>query len=239
MKRAPLPGVDPTVYVNAIPLLVRNPSIIVVPLLTLVIGVLIGIALTPSNGAIGQMTAGLGAFIFFLIALFGVGAACVVADDAWRHGRANFERAWTETRRRGGEILTASIGVALLVTVGQYVTTFLGAIGLVLTALIVMFLIWALPAAAVGGIPGGAAIQVSIDRVRGAPLAAALATIVTLVLGFYVPAVLGAFIAGWVPTISGVVLALVIALIRAVMVGYIALVLSKTYSDEAFGRRRW
>ncbi len=239
MKRSPLPGVDLTVYINALPLLVRNPSVIVLPLLTLVIGVLMRIVLVPTGGGISQMTAGLGSFIVFLITLFGLGAACVVADDAWRHGRATFDSAWTEARRRGTDILTASVGVALLVTVGQYVTSFLGIIGLVLTAVIVLFLIWAIPAAAIGGIPGGAAIQVSIDRVRGAPLAAALATIVTLALALYAAPALGLLVLGLLPPAWGstIVELLLIALFQAVAMAYVALILSKTYADAAFGRR--
>jgi len=239
MKRSPLPGVDLTVYINALPLLVRNPSIVVVPLLTLVIGVLMRIVLAPGSGALAQATAGLGAFILFMLALFGLGAASVVADGAWRHGRASFDAAWTETRRRSGEILTAAVGVALLITVGQYVATFAGVLGLLLTAVIAMFLIWALPAAAVGGIPGGAAIQVSIDRVRGNPLGAAIATIVTLALVFYAAPALALLVVGLVPAAWGsiVVEMLLIALFQSVAVGYAGLILTKTYTDAAFGRR--
>ncbi len=240
MKRSPIPGVDLTVYINALPLLVRNPSIVVLPLLALVIGVLLQIVLAPaSGGAISQLTAGLGSFIVFLISLFGLGAACVVADDAWRHGRATFDSAWSEARRRGSDILSAAVGVALLVTVGQYVSQFLGIIGTILTAVIVLFLIWALPAAAIGGIPGGAAIQVSIDRVRGAPLAAALATIVTLALVFYAAQMLGLLVFGLLPVAWGstIVELLLVALFQSIALGYAALILSKTYTDVAFGRR--
>jgi hypothetical protein len=240
MKRSPIPGVDLTVYINAVPLLVRNPSIIVVPLLTLVIGVLMRLVLAPAGGgAIAQATSGLGAFILFLLALFGLGAACVVADDAWRHGRASFDTAWTEARRRGGEILTASLGVAILITVGQYLETLIGILGLVVTAVIALFLIWALPAAAIGGVPGGAAIQASIDRVRSAPLAAALATIVTLALVFYASTALGLLLYSLIPLAwsSPIVEWLLIALFQSIAIGYVALIVTKTYADVAFGRR--
>ncbi len=58
-----------------------------------------------------------------------------------------------------------------------------------------MFLIWTIPAAAVGGIPGGAAIQVSIERVRAQPLPAILATVVALALLGYVVPLAGSWIA--------------------------------------------
>jgi uncharacterized membrane protein len=241
VKRSLLPGVDVGIYASAIPVLLRNPSIIVIPLLMAVIGVLLTVAMVPfSSGAVGSMTLGLAQLIVFMLTLFGLGAACVIADDAWRHGRASFDRGWIETRRRGGEILMAAVGFGLLVSVGLYVTQILGLIGYLLAAAIVVFLIWTIPAAAVGGIPGGAAIQVSIDRVRSSPLPAVLATIVTLVLvGFVVP-----IAANWLATLlltwtSGSILVerLIAALLQAIAIGYVALVITKTYTDAAFSRR--
>lgn len=242
MKRSPVPGIDLGVYVSAIPLLVRNPSIIVVPLLMAVIGVLLGVVMTPfSSGAVGSLTLGLAQLISFMLTLFGLGAACVIADDAWRHGRASFDRGWVETRNRGGDILMAAVGFGLLISVGLYVVQLLGIIGYLVTAAIVVFLIWTIPAAAVGGIPGGAAIQVSIERVRSAPLPAIAATIVTLLLlGFVVP-----IVAQWIDSLllvwTGSILVerLIAALLQAIAIGYVALVITKTYTDAAFSTRRW
>lgn len=241
MKRSSLPGIDIGVYAAAVPVLLRNPSIVVVPLLMAVIGVLLTVVMTPfSSGGVGAMTLGLAQLIVFMLTLFGLGAACVIGDDAWRHGRASFDRGWVETRHRGSDILMASVGFGLLVTVGLYVTQLLGLIGYLLTAAIVVFLIWTIPAAAVGGIPGGAAIQVSIDRVRSSPLPAVLATIVTLVLvGLVVP-----IAANWLATLllvwtygNSLVEHLIAALLQAIAIGYIALVITKTYTDAAFSRR--
>lgn len=241
MKRSSLPGIDIGVYAAAVPVLLRNPSIIVVPLLMAVIGVLLTVVMVPfSSGGVGAMTLGLAQLIVFMLTLFGLGAACVIGDDAWRHGRASFDRGWVETRRRGSDILMASVGFGLLVTVGLYVTQLLGLIGYLLTAAIVVFLIWTIPAAAVGGIPGGAAIQVSIDRVRSSPLPAVLATIVTLLLvGLVVP-----IAANWLATLllvwtygNSLVEHLIAALLQAIAIGYIALVITKTYTDAAFSRR--
>src|ERR1700730_6678333 len=121
MRRAPGAGPGPGVYAAAVPLLLRNPSIIVIPLLMAVIGVLVGLALAPSSGGIaGGLTAGLGGFLVILLELFGLGAACVIADDAWRHGRASFDDGWNEARRRGGEILFAALGMTFVFLVAQY-----------------------------------------------------------------------------------------------------------------------
>jgi hypothetical protein len=243
VKRAQPSPIDLAPYAAAIPLLVRNPSIVVVPLLMAVIGVLLGVVMTPGGGSgIGVATAGLAGLIEFLLTLFGLGAACIIADDAWRHGQASFDRGWTEAQRRGGEIFMASIGFGLLVTVGTYVAAWFGPIGLLLTVVIITFLIWTIPAAAVGGIPGGAAIQVSIDRVRANPLAAVPATIVSIaLLVFAVPyatAALGGMLLQY-SFGSTLLYRLAGALLQAIAMGYIALVITKTYTDTAFGARRW
>jgi hypothetical protein len=234
---APPAGLGP--YAKAVPLLLRNPSIIVVPLLMAVIGVLVGITFTPS-GAIGTLTSGLAGLIVTLLQLFGLGAACIIADDAWRRGRASFESGWTEARRRGGDLLYAAIGVTFIVAIAQFTATIFGSlVAYVLMAVAAVFLIWTMPAAAVGGVPGSAAIQISIDRVKANPLAAALAAIVTVALVFVVPPVLALTIAlRLIPyTGSAIPILLISALIQAIATGYVALVLTKTYTDAAFGRR--
>ncbi len=243
MRRAPLPGVDLSVYAKAVPLLVRNPSIVVVPLLMAVIGVLLGLVMVPySGGVIGGMTGGLAYFILILLELFGLGAACIIADDAWRKGRASFENGWAEARRKGGDILFASLGVTLLLWVAQYAGTLIGPLAIALMVLVVVFLIWTIPAAAVGGIPGGAAIQASIDRVRGAPLPAVIAAIVSVALLALGVPLLSSYLGGLLlPLMAASVIPelLLNALLQGIAVGYVALILTKTYTDAAFGTRRW
>jgi hypothetical protein len=244
MPRAPVPSVDLSPYIKALPLLVRNPTIIVVPLLMTVVGVLFGQLFSPyGGGVLTEATGGLAALIVFLLDLFGLGAACVMADDAWRQGRVSFDSGWSEARRRGGDILMAAVGVGLLLSVGQYVSNLFGGVGIILMAVIAFFLIFAIPAAAVGGIPGGAAIQVSIDRARSAPLAAGIATAATILLVFfaapYAALYLGAFIAPYAGGSTLIVAALLKALLQAIAVAYMALVLTKTYTEVAFTGRRW
>jgi hypothetical protein len=256
MRRAPAPAIDFGVYAKAVPLLVRNPAIVVIPLLMAVIGVLVGMMTSYSGGGlIGGTTSGLSTFIVTLLELFGLGAACIMADDAWRRGRASFENGWSEARRRGGDLLMAALGVTLLFAVAQYAGALLGSIipfavlglnvvGLLLMVAAAVFLIWAIPAAAVGGMPGGAAIQGSIDRVRAAPAAAIFAAIVAfLLLQIAVPYAtvwLSVQLAGYGGAgLSGsyILIGLIQALLQAIALAYIALVITKTYTDGAFTRR--
>jgi len=240
VRRSPVAGVDLLVYLRAVPLVLRNPVILVVPLLMAVIGVLVGQLMAPyGGGMLGYAAGGLGGLIQLLLMMFGVGAACIIADDAWRHGSASFDRGWEEARRRGGDILFAAIGFSLLLGVAQYVGMLFGAIAYVIMALVFYFLIWALPAAAVGGIPGGAAIQVSIDRVRSAPLVAgitaALALAVMIAVAGYVPVAVTEWLLPYVPgtPIAG---ALIAAVFQAIALGYIAAIITKTYTAAAFVR---
>ncbi|HEV2740553.1 MAG TPA: hypothetical protein VGU66_18480 [Candidatus Elarobacter sp.] len=248
MRRAPA-GVDLTVYVTAIPLLLRNPSIIVVPLLMGIVGVLVGMALSPSaGGAIGYASSGLGGLLVRLLQLFGLGVACIIADDAWRHGRASFERGWAEAQRRGGDLLMAGIGITLIIAVALLAGSLVGALAfgfpfapLLLAAAALVLLVWAVPAVAVGGVPGGASIQDSIDRVRSNPATAVLTTIVCG-LALYAALRGSAYLWIWTaPYLGGSLLVyrLIDTLLQAIAFGYIALIITKTYTDTAFTRRRW
>jgi hypothetical protein len=243
MRRAQGPDVDLSVYAKAVPLLVRNPAIIVVPLLMAVIGVFLQLTMITSygGGAMAGLTGQFALFIRILLELFGLGAACIIADDAWRHGRASFEKGWAEARMRGGDILFAALGFTLLLSVAQYAGSLLGPLAIALMVLVIVFLIWTIPAAAIGGVPGGAAIQVSIDRVRGAPVPAVIAAIVTVALLAIAAPFLSVYLADAIPLLRGslIVNLLVGALVQGIAVGYLALILTKTYTDTAFGTRRW
>ncbi|MDB5040893.1 MAG: hypothetical protein JWN27_1619 [Candidatus Eremiobacteraeota bacterium] len=242
MRRAPTAGPDLGVYVQAIPLLVRNPSIIVIPLLMAVIGVLMGLVLSPyGGGGIGQATTGLAGFILQMLQLFGLGAACVIADDAWRNGHASFERGWSEARRRGSDLLMAALGVAIVTSLAQFVAVLVGSlIALVLGLVIYVFLIWAMPAAAVGGIPGGAAIGVSVERVRETPVPAVLTAIIAFALTYVTVRYASPYLTQLLlPYLGGatIVNSLIDALLRAIAAGYIALIVTRTYTGTAFTRR--
>jgi hypothetical protein len=244
MRRTQLPEVDLSVYAKAVLLLLRNLSIIVVPLLMAVIGILLALTLSPGAGALGAVTGGFAGLIVLLLELFGLGTACIIADDAWRHGRASFDRGWTEARRRAGEIFFASIGLTLLLFVASYAGILLPIpyLGLLLQAVVVFFCIWTIPAAAIGGVPGAAAIQISLDRVRDNPLSAALSAVVAVALVVFAAPYLSFKLAFWLLPYSGgsiIVGSLIQALLQAIAIGYVGLVLAKTYADASFGGRRW
>jgi hypothetical protein len=241
VKQSPLAGIDLAVYPRALVLLLRNPSIVLVPLLTTLLGVLMARVISPDQYGLAGVTNGLGGLIVQLIELFGVGVACIMADDAWRHGSASFDNGWTEGQRKGGELLVAAIGVTLILAVAQYAGLLLGTIlSLLLMAVAAYFLIWTIPAAAVGGIPGGAAIQVSIDRVRANPLPAALVAVVTVFVAFFAPAAITSWLEvslfPFLPTLP-LVASLIGALVQAIALSYVALVITKTYTDATFTRR--
>ncbi|HEY0383110.1 MAG TPA: hypothetical protein VGC72_13015 [Candidatus Elarobacter sp.] len=246
MRRAP-GGVDLAVYATAIPLLLRNPSIIVVPLLMGIVGVLVGLMLAGfGGGAAGYASSGLGGLLVRLLQVFGLGVACIIADDAWRHGSASFDRGWTEAQRRGTDLLMAGIGITLIVYVALVAGALVGAVAfgipilpLLLAAVAMTLLIWAVPAAAVGGVPGGASIQDSIDRVRGNAVPAVL-TMIVCGLVLYAALYGSGYVWFWAaPYLGGSAIAhLVIdAVLQAIAVGYIALIITKTYTDTAFTRR--
>jgi hypothetical protein len=100
-------------------------------------------------------------------------------------------------------------------------------------------LIYTIAASAIGGIPGGAAISVSIERVRSAPMAAALLTVVSLVLLFYVGNFIEAGIFGALGVTSLILASVLGAIIQAILTGYIAVVMAKVYADVSFTPPRW
>jgi hypothetical protein len=100
-----------------------------------------------------------------------------------------------------------------------------------------------LPAATIGGIPGGATLTVSVERVRAAPVAAVLVAVVyffsiaqgpALIIMALEPLRFSSSILD-----SGVVSSLIVALAKAVVWAYVALVLTKAYNDASYGRFRY
>ncbi len=233
--------VDLLAYVRAIGLLVRNPQIALAPLLAAVAQVLLFMVVPADGGVLGVIGTSVVSIASQLIVSFGLAVAIIAADDAWRRGRAPFEDAYEGAMRRAGDIVTAAIGYSFLVYIAGLVGgTFGGPGALVLTAAATVLCIFMLPAAAIGGIPGGATLQVSAERVRNAPLSAALVAIVffstiafvpTLIVMALEPLRFSASIFS-----SGPVSSIVVAAFRAVAWAYVALVLAKAYNDASYGR---
>jgi hypothetical protein len=229
--------IDFSVYLRAFGVFARNPTVIVLPLVVGIAGVLVNQLSDLGGGGIVQS---LTSFILLLLQLFALGVSVIIADAGWRRGAASFDDAWQDARRKGRDILFAAFGFTFILNIAQYAGTIVGpAAGIILLAIAGYGLIYTIPAAAIGGIPGGAAISVSIERVRSAPLAAALLTAITLIVLFY----LGLYIDQWVFTAFGVTSLIVGeimgAVMQAILTGYIAVVMAKVYADVAFTTPRW
>lgn len=237
--RSPREHIDFGIYLRAFGVFARNPTVIVLPLLVGVIGVLVA---RVSGYAGGGILASVLSFLVLLLQLFGLGVSIIIADAGWRRGNASFDDAWQDARRKGGDILFAAFGFTFVVSIAQYASSIIGGLGIVLMALAVYALIYTVPAAAIGGIPGSAAITVSIERVKGAPMTAAILTVVGVIasgpslLGFdpFVVWLIGAAAIG-----SPLVAMLLNAVVGSILFGYLAIVLAKVYSDVSFTMPRW
>jgi hypothetical protein len=219
--------VDFTQYLKAIGLLLRNPVIVLAPL-------------AASGGAINYVSGGIWTLIFFLINSFGLGIALIAADGAWRSGKASFENALDEGKRKAGDILMAAIGLNFVLFAASLAGNFIGPVfGLLLSAVALYFFMYALPAAAIGSVPGGASLSVSIDRVKSNYLAAALLFIAMMAvyIGVYTYAL--PYALEHAGNYGTVVERIVQALVLSIASSYIALVLAKTYSDVSFTVPRW
>lgn len=235
MKR-PRERIDLSVYVRGVSVFARNPTVIVLPLLAGVIGVLVEqISDVTGAGLLGSVTS----FLLLLLQLFALGVSIIIADAGWRRGSASFDDAWQDARNKSRDILFASFGFTFVLSIAQYATQIVGAVGVVLMALAAYGLIYTIAAAAIGGIPGGAAINVSIERVRSAPLTAAILTAVSLVFFLYFGPSADALIFDASGIGSPIVAMLLGALVRAILTGYVAIVMAKVYADVSFTPPRW
>ena len=223
-------------FVEAIPLLFRNPSLLLAPLVTGVLGVLLqefgGAA--PSNDVLSSLSGSIMQLLIFLFNCFGLSISLIIADRVWRRGKASFEEGWEEGRRKAGDIFMAALGLNFLIYIALQLGSFISPIlGEVLFVLAFFFLIYTLPAAAIGGVPGMMALNASIERVRqNYPLAIALA--VCFVLLYWG---LGTILIPFYTIYMGVGSLLIAALARAIVLAYFALVLARGYESVSFVRR--
>lgn len=227
------PRVEFGMYAQAVPQLARHPSIFVMPLLAAVVDLLIQQISPFFTNAVG----GAGSFLFGIIVNlvygFCFGVAVIAANNVWRGRRAGFDEAWEEGRLKAGGILIATIGFYFLIYVAQYAGQLIGStiLQLVLEVVVAFFLIYTIPAAAIGGMPGNLAIGASFRAVRENLLGAAILAIAFVVLWIWLPY----FVVAQVGANLGVVgYELVLAAIKAVVLAYLAFPFAKQYDDVAF-----
>ena len=236
--------VDLSAYARGFVLLARHPQIALAPLLAAVFRVLL-FKILPSgsdDGLLGAANSGLAGLIAQLVQGFGFSVALIVAESAWRRGRAPFDDAWDEARAKLGSILFATLGFTFIIYVASLIGSVLGFIGSAAMMLVALFFfIYALPAAAIGGIPGGASLQASLERAQRAPLATGLVTIL-FVFSFFAPSLI---VTPLLPALlsvdsayAGSIVSIITAIAEALILGYVSIVLAKMYDDASYGRFR-
>jgi hypothetical protein len=227
--------------------LVRFPQIAAGPLLAAILAELLIGAFAGGSGALGASSLGLAGLIAQLINSFGYALAVICADAAWRRDRAPLDEAWNEASKKAGDILIAALGFQFCIWVAGLIASMLlgalvGGLGVQIAILLATyFLIYTIPAAAIGGIPGGASIQISIERARANPIETLavvvaywlLTTIAPSFLAEQLTALLIPLLREVAVTISSVILIAMYGLCYA----YLAVVIAKVYAGISFGRR--
>ena len=209
--------VDLLAFLRAFALLARNPQIALAPLLVAIVQVLLFMLIPADSGAgfLATANSGLAGLFAQLLSSFGLAKA--------------------------GDILIAALGFTFVIYVAQLVGSIIPLFGAIVLGLVALFFfIYALPAAAIGGVPGGAALQISLERARGAVLPTLLVTALYILTFFVAPTLIQAVLTpfSFGPAFaSRVVPSLIDALVRAILSSYFALILAKTYADISFGRR--
>lgn len=226
-------GLDLSIYARGFVVLARNPVIFVFPLVAVAIEIGLSFLRAPLFDPLGGYDFGLIGLLFSLINGFAFGLALIAAEAAWRGRGGSLAATWEEGKRKAGGILVATVGFIFVIYVAELLGGFLGLVGLLVPALAVFFLIYTIPAAAIGGLPGAAALSASVERVRGNYLASAVLVIVSLFLYYYV----GVFLGPYISTAVGVFALYATVLIQALVIAYLAVVTARQYDEVAFFRR--
>lgn len=225
--------IDLAIYWQALPVYARNLGVLLGPLVAATAAWAIdNYAQGPLFYGVGGSGGALWGYIVRVVQFLGFAYALIFADDAWRFGHGDLGRAWNEFRRKIGPILLAIIGFLFIVYVAELVGGFAGLIGLaVVGALAVWAFLWSIPAAALGGIPGGAAFSASLNIAKRNWLATIVVAVVGIVvymgLAVYALNAVGNYYVGVGYDVTSI-------LLPSIALGYIALVAAKQYSDLAF-----
>ncbi|MGP6157756.1 MAG: hypothetical protein ACLPYS_09675 [Vulcanimicrobiaceae bacterium] len=235
--------VDFTAYLKAIALLVRNPGLTLAPLLMAVAQILLFMVMPMDSGGGGILSmanSSITSLLAQLLNSFGLAVSLIMAENVWRHGGARFDDAWETAKRNAGGILLAAIGFNFVTWIAAYLGSAIPLGSVVLGIVACFFFIYTLPAAAIGGVPGGAALQVALERARGAVLPTVIVTAVYLFVYYVLTSLVAEAIVPLVPDYDPyapfVVGRLLVAVIQAIAAGYVALVLAKAYDDASYGR---
>ncbi|MHB8152666.1 MAG: hypothetical protein ACYDGW_10585 [Vulcanimicrobiaceae bacterium] len=228
------PRIDLWMYLISFIWIVRRPAVFAAPLLAAVVALLLGSFSGYMTDPLGGFGAGIFQIVIEIAYGFALGVAVIFARDCWRGRRAGFDSAWEEARGKAGSIVLATIGFWFIVYVAALVGGLFGAWGGIGGELVAtFFLIYAIPAAAIGGFPGSVALSASIRAVRNHPLPTALLAIVFILLWFYLPSLVLPLI--W-PYTNPTTAQLAAAVLQAVTLGYLAFPLAKGYDEVSLSR---
>jgi len=218
-------------YFRAVALLVTHPSVVAFPLLAAVVAVLVDQVSPFLTDPLGGLGAGLLGLIVQIVFLWAFGMAIVQASNIWRGRRGSFDEAWHEGRAKSAGILLAAVGFQFVLFAAGLIGSYLGSlVALILQAVAAFFLIYTIPAAAIGGLPGSMALSGSVRAVRANIPGSILLAVVFVGLFIYAPTALQWVTAGLSPTLF----ALVMAGVKAVVLAYLAFPFAKQYDDVAF-----
>ncbi len=227
-------NLDLTIYLKAIPLLLRHPSLFVMPLGAGAMSLLASSAGRTMTDPVGGFGMSLIQMVVQALYLFAFGVAVIQANNIWRERPGGFDAAWEEARRKAGGIFIAAIGFFFLLYVANFAGSLLGSIvGTVAQVVAAFFLIYTIPAASIGGADGSAALQASINAARSFPLPTAILALVFVGMWYFVPIWLVAPF-GDTLGVLGSQIAFIVA--QAIVLAYLALPFAKQYDDIAFTR---
>jgi hypothetical protein len=230
VKRPP----DFSIYLRAVPLLARTPSVFVAPLLGAVVALVLSQLDSYATSPLGGAGGGIFTFIADVLYSFAFGIAIIHADVLERGLKANFDTAWEEGRRKAGGILLAAVGFWFIVNIAQLIGAMLSpTVELLLLFVAAFFLIYTIPAAAIGGFSSQFALSASIRAVRSDVFRSIVLAVAFVVLFIMLPTYLvGAIAAHY--ALTGTVVQLLYAFFQAIALGYLAFPFAKQYADVAF-----
>ncbi len=231
MRRLPSQVVDVAMYFQALPKLLRHLSVFAAPLLGAVVALLLDQLGQTMTNPLGGFGAGIYNLLAQLCWMFAFGVAVIQASNIWRDRDGSLSAAWDDARRKAGGILMAAVGFTFVIFAASLVGQMLGTVGIVLPLLAAVFLIYTIPAAAIGGMPGQLALSASIRGVRNQPVASLILALVFVALWILATGY-GAQLL--LPYVSQRLIPLIVALFQALVLGYLAFPFAKQYDEVAF-----
>jgi hypothetical protein len=233
-------GFDASTYGRAVLLVFRTPSLMLGPLAVSLATLVITFG-TASTGFFGDAQGWVSSLLLQVLRALGLGLSIAIADSAWSSPRDPFSYGLDRWNKRIGDIAIAGLGFGFIIwAAGQVGSVFGGYVSLALEAVAIFFFIFTIPAATIGGVPGGAALQIAFERSRSNRWNAALAGIIYVVVYLLAQTIAvlvlaPIFVAVPLPR-PDLIFAVAQLLAQTLAGAYLAAVLAKSYNDASYGR---